>query len=485
MRLALHRLGSVLDSSTGESWSGARLAEEAEARAARLRALDVGRGARVLVRHGGTPAFFADLFALWQVGACAACLNPELTTPELETVAAFVRPALTISVAGMADAPPAVGRTVALGDERLPRSDDRAADAVGALDDPALILFTSGTTGTPKGVVHTFRSLLARLALNRLHIPAEERRVTLCPLPTHFGHGLIGNALTVLIDGGDLVLARGANLRTAAALGTLIDQYGVGFMSSVPTLWKIVTKAAKPPTKGTLRRVHVGSAPLSADLWKQIVVWSGTRNVVNMYGITETANWIAGASAAEFEPEDGLIGRMWGGSAGVCSADGRIRATGEGEIALQTPSLMQGYYERPELSGAALRGGWFMTGDIGRIDSDGVMRLVGRQKHEINRAGLKVHPEDIDVLLERHESVREACAFGVPDEIAGEIVAVALAPADGGTLDLAELKRWAAGRLAREKLPERWYVLDEIPKTDRGKINRDTVARACTTLTPR
>ena len=480
MRLLLSRCGTLTDAVSGSAMSGPALAAEAAKRAGVLARQGVRRGDRVMICHGGAPSFFADLFAVWQLGACAACVNPASTTPELATIRDFIRPAAVLATPDQAAGPLATLSAVSL--EGAPSADGPAAPG-GVLDDPALILFTSGTTGTPKGVVHTFRSLLARLALNRAHLPAEDMRVTLCPLPTHFGHGLIGNCLTPLLAGHDVVLVKGADVRTAATLGAIIDERRITFMSSVPALWKLALRASKPPAGGTLKRVHVGSAPLSADLWLQMMEWSGTREVVNMYGITETANWIGGASGKEGPPQDGLIGRVWGGEAAVRLDSGEIAATGHGELLVQTPSIMQGYYQLPDLTGAVIRDGWFHTGDIGEVDETGAMRLTGRQKFEINRAGLKVHPEDIDILLERHEDVAECCAFGIPDPVAGEIVGVAVVGRSGANVDPKALTAWCRERLAREKIPEKWFVVPEIPKTDRGKINRNTVAAAC--LKPR
>jgi oxalate---CoA ligase len=480
MQILLDHLGSITVGVDGETWSGERLSGEIKKRSAKLTAMGVSRGDRVLVLHGGSHEFFADLLALWNVGACAACLNPALTPPEVETVALFLKPQAALVADKEHDISiPDVTVVDLGGEEEAAAVTEMQPDSAGGIDDEALILFTSGTTGVPKGVVHTFRSLWSRIALNQAEISLQDLRVTLSPLPTHFGHGLIGNCLSPLLAGQDLILVSGSDLRVAAKLGEIIDRYQVTFMSSVPAMWKLVTKASKPPVQGSLRRIHIGSAPLSADLWQQVMAWSGVKNVVNMYGITETANWVGGASAAELVPEDGLIGRAWGGDIAVRTDGGEILAQGEGELVVQSPSLMAGYHQRPELNEKVLVNGWFYTGDVGAIDHNGVVRLTGRKKFEINRAGLKVHPEDIDILLERHPMVYEACAFAVPDPIAGESVGVAVSAVEGGEIELDVLQGWCRENLVKEKVPEKWFVLSVIPKTDRGKMNRDIVARAC------
>lgn len=474
--IALERLGAVTDLARGTRQDGPALARETRRRAALLAGLGLRPGDRVLIAHGGSADFFADLFASWACGAAAACVNPGLTPGELEVLADFLRPALILVEAAVPA--PVRGRVVALARERAaaaaePPSVPPAADA------PALVLFTSGTTGSPKGVVHSFGSLASRLALNRRHMEAAALARTLCLLPTHFGHGLIGNCLTPLLAGHELFLQPNPGVGGAAKLGQTIDAHGITFLSSVPSLWKLALRLSPPPGGGSLRRVHVGSAPLSAELWQGIARWAGTRAVLNMYGLTETANWVAGASAGEFEPADGLIGRMWGGEARVRDASGALSAEGEGELVLRTPSLMQGYLDRPELTAAVLRDGWYATGDVGRIDPAGVIRLTGRQKDEINRAGMKVQPAEIDLLLERHPMVAEACCFGLPDAVSGEIVAAAVRPAEGGQLDPAALRAWCRERLHRDAVPERWFVLAELPKNDRGKISRQTVRERC------
>lgn len=478
MRLIAGSTGAVTDAVTGERWSGEELQREAVRRAAVLSRYGVGAESRVVIAHGGTPSFFADLLAVWHLGAAAVCLNPSLTADEFGILVEFANAAAVLdgatangSLEGLKAPVLCLAREHAVGD--APRE---AGDAAGE----ALVLFTSGTTGEPRGVVHSSASLEARLNLNRQYIGDSALSRSLCVLPTHFGHGLIGNCLTPLAAGQDLFLATGLDVRGIAGLGSLLEEYRIGFMSSVPSFWKIALKVATPPTGKLLKRIHIGSAPLAAGLWRSVIDWSGDAAVANLYGITEVANWAAGASSDQFEPADGLVGRMWGGEAAVFDADGHIRTSGEGELLLKTPSVMSGYLHRPDLTQAAILNGWFRTGDIGTIDDDGAIRLTGRRKTEINRGGMKIQPEEVDMLLERHEAVAEACTFGVPDDVSGEIVAAAVRLVSPEAPDPAALRAWCLQRIKRESVPEKWYVVDELPKTDRGKVDRRRVMESCT-----
>jgi oxalate---CoA ligase len=460
------RIGGILDLGHGLRWDAATLDREVGRRAAALSRESIGRGSLVAIAHDGSARFFADLLAIWTVGATAACLDRSLTPPEFKTLIDFMVPA-----------------TILVDDEALPAVDVPALRLAGTPqasaaahdsepDDPALILFTSGTTGAPKGVVLSFRALLARWSLNVTAIGEQALARTLVTLPTHFGHGLIGNALTPLLNGGTIVLhPRGMEL--AQNLGRLIDAHDITFLSSVPALWSLALKLGEPPANGSLVRVHVGSAPLSAKLWADIVGWSRAE-VVNCYGMTETANWIAGASSTE-GIKDGLVGKVWGGAAAVIDDRGARRETGEGEIVLQSPSLMAGYFRRPDLTAQVMRDGWFYTGDRGVIDRAGNIRITGRIKDEINRAGFKVQPAEIDALLEAHPAVSRACVFGIADAASGESVAAAIVLADGASADAETLRGWCESRLRREAVPERWFFMRELPHNARGKIDREAV----------
>lgn len=481
--IPLDQLGPIRDLGSdlagAAAWTPARLGAAVAARHTAFAQVGVGPGTRVVIAHGGTPEFFADLFAVWSLGACAACVNSGSTEGELANVVAFTEPAALL--AGGREVSAAVTAAVpSIGVVTPPAASAAALPILHCPEDaPALILFTSGTTGEPKGVVHSFGSLRARIEHNHRHIPQAAMQRSLCVLPTHFGHGLIGNCLTPLLAGGTLLLATSGGVALPARLGALIDDQAISFMSSVPSFWRLALKLSAPPRGRSLRQIHVGSAPVSADLVRAIMAWSGTDDVRNLYGITETANWVAGSSARERPPEDGLIGTLWGGDAAVRTANGSIAAAGAGELLLRPPALMSGYFRRPDLTAEVLQDGWYRTGDLGTIDAAGVIRLTGRLKYEINRAGAKVSPEEVDLLLERHPAIDEACTFAVPDDVAGEIVGAAVKLTDRASVAAEDLRRWCLERIRRECIPERWFFVADIARSERGKLNRDRVRDAC------
>lgn len=438
-----------------------------------LRDAGVSPGDRIVIGHGRGVESIVDLFAAWMAGAAAVMVSPSVVTEERLNIVVATGARIWIGTTPPSGLPVlAPANPLASAPARPPSLLD--------LDAPALIMMTSGTTAKPKGVMLSHRAVLARLALNIAHIGTRDLDKTLSVLPIHFGHGLIGNCLTPLAAGRTLVAWPEPGPAGLHALGGILDEQRITFMSSVPSLWRAAIRLSQPPRLGTLRRIHVGSAPLSTELWREIAAWSGTDNVVNMYGITETANWIGGWSARDGELRDGRVGSPWGGALAVRDADGSVSPTGRGEVLVSTPALMSGYLGQPELTSAVLSGGWFRTGDIGEIDPDGNLRLVGRTRHEINRGGIKVPAEEVDMLLERHPAITEACAFPLPDALTGETVAAAVVAAQGaGPLDPREIRRWCETRIRRDAVPAKLFVLDGLPRTDRGKLNRDMVRATC------
>jgi oxalate---CoA ligase len=492
-------LGPLTEPMTGRHWDARSVRERVRRRVAFYARHGLARGDRVFLHYGNTPEFFVDLVAIWSLGGCAVPIDARLTPFEVETLAQAATPRFALWV-GVPDATLAGalrGRGVAVLDASA--ADAEAAHAtlppgsLVGLDQDALILFTSGTTGQPKGVVHTHRSLRARWMTLRQSLGLEPFRRTLCLLPTHFGHGLICNCLFPWLSGQHLFILPPFRAELILQLGSLLDAHGITFLSSVPTVWRLVLKTATPPRAATLQRVFCGSAPLSAHLWEDVCRWTGTRAVWNAYGITETGSWLAGTSVADFTPEDGLVGAPWGGVVRVLrTADAAAqldeaaacRPGESGQVWVNTPALMRGYLGRDDLTADVVSGGWFRTGDIGLLDERGWLYLRGREREEINKGGMKVYPADVDAVVERFAPALDVCTFAVADALLGEDIGVAVVLSSAEPATLADLYDWMAQHLAAHQMPKRWYVVDEIPRTSRGKVNRAAVAASCAERTP-
>ena len=457
-------------------------------------------GDRVFLHYGNCLEFFADLLAVWWLGGCAVPVDGRLTAFEVEALVHTAQPRFSVwdraPDAVMAGVLAGAGLTVLLSEQDNGLASPALPLGSGApgLDEDALILFTSGTTGDPKGVVHTHRSLRARWTSLRDCLGLDAYRRTLCLLPTHFGHGLICNCLFPWLSGGHLFILPPFRPDVLADLGRIIDTHRISFMSSVPPVWRLALKLAPGPSGGSLTRVFCGSAPLSGTLWRGVQQWAGTTDVRNTYGITETGSWLAGAPGpAVLEPDDGLIGQAWGGVVKVLTAGTtelppplaeECRPGETGYVWVNTPALMRGYLGRDDLTRKVVSQGWFLTGDIGLLDERGMLYLKGRVREEINKGGMKVHPADIDAVVERFEETTDVCTFACPDALLGENVGIAVVLRTDHPDVLRRLYQWTASHLAQHQMPVRWYLLPEIPRTSRGKINRQHVADRCADLGP-
>ena len=493
-----HRFGALVEPATGRVWTSAEITRRVSTRAAQHRAGGLQRGDRVFIHFGNCNEFFVEVLAAWRVGACVVPIDPAFTPFEIETLAAWARPQLSVwfDPPG-ADSVAAMERsgveTVALAGLDTTAAAEATRPTGVHLDDDALILFTSGTTGDPKGVVHTHRSLQARWSSLRDHLGVDAFERTLCILPTHFGHGLICNSLFPWLAGCDLYVQPPFRPETLVTLGETVDEHGITFLSSVPAVWRLALRISRAPTIPSLRRVCIGSAPLSESLWRSVQEWSGAPEVLNAYGITETGSWLAGTTVDGFEPEDGLVGVPWGGvvrvlrrgEPGAESDPEALCAPDElGHVWVSTPALMRGYLDRDDLTEKVVADGWFATGDIGTLDAHGRLYLRGREREEINKGGLKVYPADIDTAIESFPATADVCAFAFEDLLLGEEVGVAVVLHDDAPDTMRALHAWTVERLAKHQVPRRWYLLSAIPRTSRGKVNRATVANQCANETP-
>lgn len=500
MFLDLH-VGSLVEPFTGRRWNRPEILREFYNRLTYFQAHGLAPSDLVFIHYGNALEFFVDLLAIWSLGGCAIPLDPRLSHFEVETLARAAAPRFSL---WRAEPEAVIGaRLSSLGVQVLQTA--APAEKGGSsqrpifsssllfLDQPALVLFTSGTTGQPKGVVHTHRSLRARWMSLRQCLGTEKFRRTLCLLPTHFGHGLICNCLFPWLSGQDLFIAPPVRPELVIQLGSLLDDHEITFMSSVPSIWRLALKTAKPPSLGRLEQVFCGSAPLSAFLWKGIQEWTGTKHVLNAYGITETGSWVAGTTVQDVALEDGLIGLPWGAVVKILKTSstevppGLVQECVAGEsgyIWLNTPALMKGYLGRDDLTNQVVSQGWFFTGDIGIVDDRGILYLRGREREEINRGGMKVYPGDIDAVAEQYEQTLDVCTFGFEEQLHGENVGIAVVLKSASDEHFRGLYNRLKEHLASFQMPQRWFLLDEIPRTSRGKVNRAQVAQMCVGLKP-
>jgi acyl-CoA synthetase (AMP-forming)/AMP-acid ligase II len=488
------RVGALVEPITARRWEPDAIATEVAPRIARFQRLGLARGDRVFMPFGNRLEFFAELLAIWRLGACAVPIDARLTAFEMATLVTAASPRL--AVVDEATDPAVVAALTEAGVTHVLTTDTGDAEATAGLsqlDDDALILFTSGSTGAPKGVVHTHRSLRARWMALREQLGTAAFARTLCMLPTHFGHGLICNCLFPWLSGQDLYITPPFRPDIIMRLGALLDEHRITFMSSVPSVWRMALKMSRRPQAGSLRRVHVGSAPLSAHVWEEIRSWTGTRQVCNAYGITETGSWVAGLANADVAAEDGLVGEGWGAVIKVLrtsETDVPLDASAEcavgetGYVWLNTPALMKGYFQRDDLTAKAVIDGWFFTGDIGVLDARGRLSLRGRERDEINKGGMKIYPADVDAVVERFDKASDVCTFAIEDAMYGQIVGMAVVLADTSDATVRALHAWMQHHLAEPKMPSRWWAVAEIPRTSRGKINREAVRDACAAQTP-
>lgn len=445
----LKNIGPLKDLSTGVEISADEFRREVRLRASALRDLDLGPGRRAVIAHGNSIPFLRDLFAVWHLDAAAVPVHPALTGFELDELLRLCEASLHLA----------------------PFVDRKTNYCFTSHRPEALILFSSGSTGSPKGIVHSWSALSYRLRQIQQQLGGAPR--TLCFLPLSFGHGLIGNCLAPWLSGAPLRLMPDLNPVAAYRLGTVTAAERIEFFSSVPSVWKMLNRVSAPPAWPGLRRVHCASAPLDAGAREFMRVWCAGADVFNVYGMSEAASWVAGARILD-STADGLVGEMWGAEAVLVAGGELVTRPGvEAEVCLRSEGFMSGY-----LSGepAPAYGAFHRTGDLGMWDEKGRLVLRGRLGAEINKGGMKISPQEIRLCLERHPEVLEAHVCAVADEIWGEAVGVALVPRDPAHFSLEEIKTWSRMRLAPVKQASHWRVVNEVPRGVNGKVQNKTLS---------
>lgn len=460
---------------------------ELEAQAGRaahaLEALGVERGDRVALFLPNVPEFAIVYLAAQKLGAVAVSLNALLRTEEIRYILQDSGAGVLFTTAALLpEAAPLRGsvdtlRDIVLCEGEAPGertlAELMAAHAPGYAaremerDDPAAILYTSGTTGRQKGAVLSHGNVISNAHATRHCVGSRpgDRHVLFLPLFHCFGQNFILNA--ALASGGTVLLHRRFDPERTPGL---LRAQGATHLYAVPTIYIHLLNAGLTPAElPDVRYTFSAAATMPVEVARR---WRATFGmpVHEGYGLTETSPFAA--YNHEFAHRPGSVGTpIENVEMRVEAPDGRVLQEGEwGEICIRGPNVMLGYFNRPEESAEALRGGWFHTGDVGYRDADGFFFLVDRVKDMINAAGFKVWPREVEEVLYLHPGVKECAVVGLPDELKGEMVAAFVVAQSGGGADAAEIEAFCRARMAAYKVPRRIEVVDAIPKSPTGKI---------------
>ncbi|MEV6738249.1 o-succinylbenzoate--CoA ligase [Streptomyces sp. NPDC051104] len=448
-----------------------------------LRARGVRRGDRIAYLGPNHPAYLETLFAAGALGAVFVPLNIRLAGPEIAyqladsgAKALVYAPSLAAPVAGLPGSTD-VRAYVEVGaeyEELLAVASDEPIDQPVALDDTCIIMYTSGTTGRPKGAMLTHGNLVWN-AFNVLvdhDLIADERALVSAPLFHTAGLNML--TLPVLLKGGTCVLVESFD---PEATFDLIERHRITFMFGVPTMFDQV--ARHPRWDGadlsSLRILTCGGSPVPTPLIAKYQERGLT--FLQGYGMTEAA------PGTLFLDAEHAVGKA--GSAGVPHFFSDVRVVrpdlapvdvGEtGEVVVRGPHVMPGYWGLPEETAAVFADGWFRSGDAARVDEDGYVYIVDRIKDMIISGGENIYPAEIEDQLLAHPDIVECAVIGVPDEKWGEVPRAVVVPREGATLDPDQVITSLSGRLAKYKIPKSVVVADALPRTASGKLLKSRV----------
>jgi acyl-CoA synthetase (AMP-forming)/AMP-acid ligase II len=346
-------------------------------------------------------------------------------------------------------------------------------------DDIALVLHTSGTTSRPKRVPLSHSNVMASASTVARTYELSANDVSLCVMPLFHVHGLVASALATLNTGGTVVFVPRFN---PLSFWSTVRDHHVTWYSAVPTIHQLLLsrlkEGARPPGAEQLRFVRSCSAALSPQTMDEMEN-KFCAPVVEAYGMTEAAHQMASNPLPPGVRQPGSVGVETGVEIAILNEKGDLLPReARGEVAIRGRSVFNGYEDNSEANAASFTNGWFRTGDEGFLDSGGYLSLVGRIKELINRGGEKIAPREIDEALASHPAVAEAVSFAVPDRVYGEEVAAAVVLRSAATE--AELTKHCKQLLADFKIPKTIYILESIPRTATGKIQRRLVAAEVT-----
>jgi acyl-CoA synthetase (AMP-forming)/AMP-acid ligase II len=355
----------------------------------------------------------------------------------------------------------------------------RTAAGSGSADTPevALMMQTSGTTSKPKLVALTHGNVLSAAGAIRSAFRLNEADICLNPMPLHHVHGLISAGIASLLSGSRVICTDNFS---ATGFERILAERRPSWFTASPAMHLATLEhfknAGRTPLGGHLRFFRSSSAPLPASAIGELERLFEAP-LVETYGLTETASMICSNPLPPGVRKPGSVGIAFGAEIRVADENGKDRpAHQNGEILVRGPSVIKRYGVTADLMPEAFFGDWLRTGDLGYLDDDGYLFIVGRTKELIKRGGLSIYPAEIDNVLTSHPDVAEAVTFSIPHPTLGEELVAAVVPRANTAPTDAQLRAHIAGQLSAYKVPARVLVIETIPKNDTGKIIRREMA---------
>ncbi len=470
-------------------WTNIEMRNASKRLAGALKKLGVEKGDRVIIQMPNCPEVLQSFLAVYMLGAVVVPINFMVGEAETAFIYKDTGARVIISssdflakITACRSQAPSIEHVILIDSGELPAgtlsysgllaesSEDISAEDV-TDDDLAALIYTAGTTGQPKGVMHTHAGLYANAKMQQDTINLPSGMTSITVLPLCHSYGIASMNFSMYLGGGTTVVLNSFDIDI---LFSSIEKYRAEIIGAVPTMYVFMLLHPDPEKYdlSSMRYWISGSAPLTRETWERFRQTFGAE-IIEGWGLTE-----AGANNSvnplDGKKKIGSIGMPMKGTVMkvVNETGNEMPANQEGEIIISGPMLMKGYWNRPEETGKVLKNGWLYTGDVGYRDEDGYFFITERKKDLIIKAGENIAPREVEEAIYTHPKVSEAAVVGMPDDVYGEEIKAFVVLLPGKSATQEEIIQHCQAKIKRFKSPKQVVFLQALPKSLVGKILR-------------
>jgi len=467
------------------------LKRRADDLSAALMNLGVTKGTPVAILSANSIEYVEILFALMKIGAVAVPLNHRLTNRDIKILLEHSEAKILFCEAALQELVPSSAHYLLHGisingkqplataqyEELFAPAPRAEVTPLVSAEDPAVLIYTAGTTDEPKGVLLTHENLIWNTLNYSAVLDYSPRDIELAPTPL-FHTSTFGRIFTYVFNAMTCILVSKFN---AVGCLSIIEKERVTSITQAPTMYRMMLDARNDGRwdTGSVKRAVTGAAPMSKKTKESLKDLFPEAGFFDLYGLTEASPGVAILTADDFYHKPESVGRaMLSVEVRAAGADDQALPPGEtGEILCRGPNIMQGYHKSPQATTRALRGGWLHTGDAGWIDADGFIHISGRIKDIIISGGVNIYPGEVEAALMEHPAVQEAAVIGVEDELWGEKVTAFVVLKKNATCTAKLLMDFCRGQLAAFKCPRSVVFTPELPINAARKVMKQELKK--------